>query len=167
MRYGAVQERQANEDLAVALSAYKDGRWREAAVDLREVAERWDGRGVALVAQFYAAQADLEAGDLEAAGSAFEALSAQGGAPAYLRQQALVGLGYIAAEGDDDAGAARRYADAVAVGGPYTGPALLGEARARLALGEVDAAKALYERFLGEFPESPERAAVEQEVAGL
>lgn len=166
-RYRVVQERQANEDLAAALSLYQDEQWSQAGLRLSEVAERWSGRGVSLVASFYAAQANLEAGDSAGARTTFESLSTRNDVPAYLRQQALLGLGFIATEASDDAAAAGHYAAAAALAGPYTGVALLGEARARIALGENEQAKALFERFLAEFPTSAERAAVEAQLAGL
>jgi len=166
-RYQKTQVRQANEDLAAALMLYKDEQWGEAATRLREVADRWGDIGVALTSRFYAAQADLEAGNLDGAREAFEQLSTKSGVPTYLRQQALFGLGFIAAQGGDDAVAATKYAEATAVGGPYTAAALLGEGRARVALGETDKAKEIYRRYLSDFPNSPERTAVEGLLAGL
>lgn len=166
-RYRVVQERQANEDLAAALSLFREERWPEAGRKMREVAERWSNRGVASVASFYAAQASLEAGDHGAAKQAFTELTERRDLPKYLRQQAYVGLGFVAAESGDDGDAAAQYAQAVGIGGPYTAVAMLGEARARLALGERDRAKALYEQFLQDFPASPERTTVEGVLAGL
>jgi len=166
--YRKANVRQANAELAVALTAFEGERWEEAATGMREVAQRWSGAGgVTHVALLYAAQADIHAGKLDAAKATLEEVVAASGLPKYLKQQATYNLGFILEEQGDTAAAAERYAATTAVDGPYTSPALLAEARVRAALGEIDQAKALYRRHLDEFPESPERATAESRLAAL
>lgn len=165
--YGGASTRQANEDLAKAFSSLQAEEYAAAATQFSEVSSRWGATSeVGLVARLYAAQAELRAGNSDTAATTLTALLNEA-LPEYLRQQVLIGLGVVAEEKADKAAAAAHFKDAVALEGPYRGVALMGEARNRAGLGEKDAAKALYQRFLNEFPESGEKPAAEAALAGL
>ncbi len=148
--------RQANEDLTHALAQYRDGHYPEAATQLSDVANRWQSTSAGRIASLYAANADLKADNFETATVVLQDVLGKENWPPYLRQQGLVLLGYALERKGDAANAASRYAEASALDGPYTGPALLGEARCREQLGEKDRARDLYQRFTHDFPDAPE-----------
>jgi tetratricopeptide (TPR) repeat protein len=148
--------RQANEDLSHALADFHDGRYAQAATQLADVASRWQSTSAGRIAALYAANADLNANDFETATVLLqEALSAHDW-PSYLKQEALVDLGYALEQKGDATGAADRYAQAAALEGPYTAQALLGEARCREQTGEKDKARQLYQQLQRDFPQSTE-----------
>ena len=163
--YREANLRQANADLAAALTTMQEERWVEAARQMEEVAERWGG-GVGDTARLYAAQAQLKTGNLDGAAATLEAALASS-LPGYLRQQALFNLGFVAEQKGDAKAAAERYAEASAAGGPFTGPALLAEARLRLDLGDAESAKGLYRRYLEEFPEAADRTTIEARLGEI
>ncbi len=164
--YLGTSSSQANEDFAKAFSALQGEEYAAAATQFGEVAARWSSNDVGLLSRLYAAQADLRAGNVDAAGATLQQLE-QESLPDYLRQQVRIGLAVVAEEKADLQAAARQYEAAVGIEGPYLGVALLGEARARQALGEKDAARALYQRFVDEFPESSEKSEAEAALANL
>ena len=167
MSYQQANLRQANAELADALSVLQAERWQEAAEQLQGVAGRWSGSAVAPIARIYAAQADLEAGNLDAARATFEQVSGDTRLPRYLRQQAAYGLATIAERSGDTAAALERFVEAIDIGGPYSGPAILVAARGYAQAGEAETAADLFRRFLDEFPDSPERSSVENELSAL
>lgn len=164
--YREANERQANADLAAALTTMQEERWVEAARTLQDVADRWGG-GVGAAALLYAAQANVEAGQLDAAKATLESALGESSLPAYLRQQALYNLAFIAEQQGDAKAAAGRYGEAAKATGPFTGPALLAEARLRIDLGESDAAKELYRRYLDEFPDATDRTTIEARLSEI
>jgi outer membrane protein assembly factor BamD (BamD/ComL family) len=160
--------RQANEDLAQALAGLRAGRNSEAATQLTDVGTRWQSTTPGRIAMLYAAAANLKVDNLDAAAAGLQDLvSAAADWPPYLRQHALVTLGYILEKKGDVAGAATRYNDAASLEGPYTEMAILGEASCRERLGQKDEARKLYERFTREFPQAPDSELVNDKVAAL
>jgi tetratricopeptide (TPR) repeat protein len=148
------RDRQANEDLSLALGAFRAGNYSAAATQLADVASRWHSTPSGRIATLYAASADLKANNFDSAALLLQdALDARQW-PIYLQQQALVSLAFALERKGDTAKAAARYAEAAALQGPYTADAILGEARCREALGEGDAARKLYQRFVREFPQA-------------
>lgn len=164
--YREANERQANAELAAALNAFDSGEWPEAASRLREVADRWGG-SIAAVARVFAARADIESGDLDGAAATLEKALETGLPASYLRQQALYNLAFVSESRGDAEAAADRYAEASALSGPYTGPAILAEARLREKSGAADRAKELYRRYLGENPDAPDSAEIEKRIGEL
>jgi tetratricopeptide (TPR) repeat protein len=148
--------RQANEDLSHALVDFQDGRYAQAATQLADVASRWQSTSAGRIAGLYAANAHLKADDFEKATVLLQDVLSGGDWPPYLRQQALGDLGYALEHKGDAAGAAQRYAEALALQGPYTAQALLGEARCRDQMGEKDKARQLYEQLHRDFPQVAE-----------
>ena len=77
---------------------------------------------------------------------------------AILAASVLAGLVCFAAiRGQQWADAADKYRDAAAIAGPYTGEAIVGEARAREHAGDVEKARALYRQAYEQFPDLPGR----------
>ncbi len=158
LAYNAARAREANAELGRAMSTLAAGNFAEAARDLTQVADRWHGSPVSPIAQLLAANSDLRAGELEAAIAAFEKLEPRSGElPPYLRQQLLFAWG-AALEGKGQwQQAAAKYAAAGELSGPYTGDAVLGEARAWQQAGEEGRARHLYRKAYDQFPQLPER----------
>jgi tetratricopeptide (TPR) repeat protein len=148
--------RQANQDLSHALADFQDGRYAQAATQLADVATRWQSTSAGRIAALYAANADLNADNFDKATVLLQDVLSGHEWPPYLRQQALADLGYAFERKGDAAGAAERYAEAVALEGPYTAQALLGEARCREQMGEKDKARELYEQLHRDFPQVAE-----------
>lgn len=159
--------RQANEELGVALGALREGKYAEAARQFGEVASQWASTGPGLVAHLYAAGAQLQAGNPGAVPALVEPVLKKGGLPSYLRQQALVTLAFALEQQGDLAKAATRYREAAAEDGPFTGEALLGEARCREKLGEAATARELYQRYVREFPGAPDVARISARAEAL
>jgi len=159
--------RQANDDLTQALVALRAGHNSEAAAQLMDVANRWQSSNPGRIARLYAAQADLKADNFDAAASALQDLVSSADLPPYMRQDALVTLGFALDRKADLAGAAARYSEAASLEGPYTQMAILGEASCRERLGQKDEARKLYERYAREFPQTADSEAVNGKIAAL
>lgn len=152
----AARVRQANQDLGHALADFRDDHYAQAASELAEVASRWQSTAAGRIAGLYAANADLNADNLESATVLLNDLVSTHGWPSYLQQQALMDLGYALEHKGDSAGAAGHYGEAGSVDGPYTAAALLGEARCRERAGESDKAREIYQRLVRDFAGGPE-----------
>jgi outer membrane protein assembly factor BamD (BamD/ComL family) len=159
--------RQANEDLSGALAEFRNAHYGEAATQLSEVADRWQATNAGRIAGLYAGSANLKADNFDRATTLLQNVVNAPDWPSYLRQEALLDLGYAFESKNDLQNAAARFSEASALEGPYVAMAVLGEARCREAAGEKDKARALYERFTREFPQAPEVEFIEAKVAGL
>jgi predicted negative regulator of RcsB-dependent stress response len=159
--------RQANEDLAQALGRFESGHYADAANQLASVAERWQSTPIGRIAALYAAQAEVNANNVDAASTRLREVVAGAEPASYLHQEALADLAFVLESKGDLAAAADQYAQAAAVEGPYTATALLGEARCREQAGEKDKARTLYERFAQEFAQAPEIEVVQEKIAAL
>ena len=148
--------RQANEDLGSALALLRTGKYADAATQLTEVATRWQTTGPGQIARLYAASASVKAGKFDEAAKLLGDAGEGGGITPYLRQQALVTLGFALEQKGDTAGAATRYQEAAGLEGPFTADAILGAARCRERLGDSAAARDLYQRYAREFPTAPD-----------
>ena len=158
--YRGSRERDANADLARALTKLGSND-AAAATELIAVANRWEGTGVAPVAALLGANAAISAGDSDQAIGELTRLQGQTAAlPSYLQQQLLLAWG-SALEGKQQwLDAAAKYKEAAALSGPYTGDAVLGEARTRELGGEADRARELYRQAYDQFPDLPDRELV-------
>ena len=159
--------RQANEDLAQALTGFQAARYADAASQLAGVADRWQSTPIGHIASLYAAEAEAKANNVDAASTRLRDIVAAGQPSSYLRQQALVALGAVLERKGDVAAAAEQYAQAIKAEGPYTATAILGEARCREQAGEKDKARTLYERFAQEFSQAPEIEIVQAKISAL
>jgi predicted negative regulator of RcsB-dependent stress response len=154
--YRSAQHRDANADLARAMAPLEANKFAEAATALTEVSTRWQGSQVAPLASLLAANSALLAGQADQAIAALNALDASG-LPVYLQQQRLLVLGAALENKQQWADAATKYKDAAALSGPYTGDAIVGEARAQEHAGDAARAKELYRQAYDQFPELPGR----------
>jgi tetratricopeptide (TPR) repeat protein len=159
--------RQANEDLAHALVDFRAERYAQAATQLADVATRWQPTDAGRLAALYAANANLNADNIESATLLLQDVLKARPGPLYIQQEALLDLGFALERKGDAAAAASRYSEAAALDGPYKATALFGEARCREQAGERDRARELYEQFAREFPEAPEKDIVAAKVAQL
>ncbi|MFI5397326.1 MAG: tol-pal system YbgF family protein [Candidatus Binatia bacterium] len=148
--------RQANEDLGRALADFYAGNYTQAATQLNDVASRWQSTAAGRVAALYAANADLKSGNLENAVVVLQEFLGSQDWPSYLRQEALVALGFAFERKADMVNAAARYQEAGGLDGPYKAAAVLGEGRCREQMGEKDKARELYQRFTHDFPDASE-----------
>lgn len=160
----SARKRQANADLGHALAEFQSGQYANAATQLAEVANRWQGTETGRLAALYAANADLKSGNPDGAKALLEPLASRSDWPSYLRQEVLFDFGIALERKGDTANAARRYEEASALEGPYAAPALLAEARCREQLGEKDKATALYQRYARDFPDGAEADMVTAKV---
>ncbi len=159
--------RQANEDLGHALADFRDGHYAQAGSQLAEVANRWQSTAAGRIASLYAANANLNADNFESATVLLQEVLNSHDWPSYLRQQALLDLGYALEHKGDTANAAARYEEAAGLDGPYTAPALLGAARCHEQAGEKDKARDLYQRFQRDFPDAAEAEIVAAKLEQL
>jgi hypothetical protein len=162
--YRGSRERDANADLARALAKLGSND-AAAATELIAVSNRWDGTGVAPVAALLGANAAISAGDSDQAIGELTRLQGQSASlPPYLQQQILVAWG-SALEGKKQwLDAAAKYKEAAALSGPYTGDAVLGEARTRELGGEGDRARELYRQAYDQFPDLPDRELIATKI---
>ncbi|MEO8603826.1 MAG: tetratricopeptide repeat protein [bacterium] len=154
--YRAAQRRDANADLARALSKYDSSDFPAAATQLEEVSTRWSGTQVAALASLLAANSALRAGEADKALTALGALQSSS-LPVFLQQQQLVAWGAALSIKEQWADAAAKFKDAAALSGPYTAEAIVGQARAQEKAGDPAKAKELYRQAYEQFPEMPGR----------
>jgi len=113
---------------------------------------------VAPVAALLGANAAIRGGDPDKAIDALTRLQATAATlPIYMQQELLLAWATALESKQQWLDAAAKYKDAAAVSGPYTGAAVLGEARAREKGGEVDRARELYRQAYEQFPDLPDR----------
>ena len=165
--YNSQQEaqlRQSNNALSVAMAAFRDGNFADAAKSFAEVADQWQGSGIAPLAAVGAASAYLRSGDTD---GAIDAATKIGTAslPPYVAQQRTMILANALAQKQDWSGAAAKFAEAASMDGPYTADALLGEARARAKNGEQERADEVYRQLIREYPERPDLKMLEARVS--
>jgi len=163
----AAQLRQANDEFAQGLAAYRANRFGDAVTQLTEVATRWHATPVGSMARIYLGLAEIQNDNIDGAVAALQQVLGAPELPSYLRQQAAQDVGVGLERKGDAKAAAQQYAAAAAMDGPYRAWALLAEARLREQLGERAEARALYERFVAEFPDAPERELASAKLATL
>lgn len=156
--YRAAQRRDANADLARGLAKLSSSDFAAATTDLTAVSERWSGTRVGPIAALLAADAALREGQVDQALSLLGGLqSASGSLPSYLQQQILVVWGTALESKQQWAEAAAKYKDAAAIAGPYTGYAVVGQARTLEQAGDAEKARELYRQAYEQFPDIPGR----------
>lgn len=162
--YRAAQLRDANADLAGALAKLDSADYAGAATALSEVSTRWSNTQVGPVAALLAANSALRAAEVDRAIAALGAVDAAA-LPDYLQQQRLLAWGAALEAKQQWDEAAARYRDAAALSGPYTGDAVVGEARTLEQAGQKDKAKELYRKAYDQFPELPGREMLSAKVS--
>jgi predicted negative regulator of RcsB-dependent stress response len=144
-----------------------DKKYAEAATAFQQVADGYSSTTYARLAQLEAANALLLAEKPAEAAAAYQKVLDAGPPTDYLRQLALVRLGQAEEQNDKATEAARAYASAAEMTGPYAEEALVGQARIAEASGDSKSAVDLYARFLEKYPESDRRALVTSRLASL
>jgi predicted negative regulator of RcsB-dependent stress response len=156
--YRGARDRDANADLARAMTKLDAKDYAGATSALTDVASRWEGTGVAPLAALLAANAAIDGGDADKAITQLASLQAQSATlPGYLQQQVLIAWGAALENKQQWLDAAEKYKAAGAVSGPYTVDAILGEARTRELGGQGDRARELYKQVFEQFPDLPDR----------
>lgn len=159
--FRSARMREANIELARAMGTLRASNLAAAKTELQGVAKRWESTPIAQLASVLAVNTEVRAGDADAAIAAIEPLVAPSNdLPPYLRQQLLATWGAALIAKGSWKEAAEKYAAAGQIDGPYTGDALLGEARAREKAGETDRAKELYRKLYEQFPDQPQREVI-------
>ncbi|MFN8643685.1 MAG: hypothetical protein U0802_19245 [Candidatus Binatia bacterium] len=154
--YRSAQRRDANADLAQAMAKLSASDYAAATAQLTAVSERWSGTAVGPLATVLAADSALRQGEIDKSLSILGGLSTAS-LPPFLAQQALVVWGSALEAKQQWADAAAKYKDASGIAGPYTGYAVVGEARSREMAGEKDRARELYRQAYEQFPDMPGR----------
>lgn len=144
-----------------------DKKYPEAATAFQQISDGYTSTGYAALAQLEAANALLMAEKPAEAAPAYQKFLDVGPPTDYLRQVALVRLGHAEEQNGKPAEAARAYASAAEMIGPYAEEALAGQARVAEATGDAKTATDLYVRFLEKYPESDRRTLVASRLASL
>lgn len=161
-RFRAARTLEANEDLSRALDAIRSEDMAAATSALSQVADRWRGSVQGQIAAGLKPSTELRSGNRDAVVTdAAAALQSTPDLPAYLHQQVRLAWAVALEDKDQWKEAADKYAEAAAGSGPYRAVAMLGEARAREQLGEKDRAGELYQKYIEEFPDVPDREIIE------
>ena len=163
--YRGARVRDANADLARALNKLNGNDYTGAATELIDVSNRWEGTGVAPLAALLGASAAVRAGDADKAIAQLTQLQSNAATlPPYLQQQILFTWGAALESKQQWLEAAAKYKEAAALSGPYTGDAVLGEARTRELGGEGDRARELYRQAYDQFPDLPDRDLIASKI---
>lgn len=156
--YRSAERRDANADLARALTKVSNNDFPGATTELTTVSERWAGTSIAPLATLLAANSALRAGEPDKAITALGSLQPTSASlPSYLQQQIVLTWAAALESKQQWTDAADKYRDAAAIAGPYTGEAIVGEARAREHAGDAEKARALYRQAYEQFPDLPGR----------
>jgi tetratricopeptide (TPR) repeat protein len=160
--FRSARAREANDDLGRALLAIRNNDMATATSALKEVADRWSGSVQGQIAAGLKPSAELRSGSRDTVAADVQAaLQSTPDLPPYLHQQMRLAWAVALADQKQWKEAAEKYAEAAAGSGPYRSLAVLGEARAREQLGEKERAKELYQKYVEEFPDVPDRDMIE------
>jgi outer membrane protein assembly factor BamD (BamD/ComL family) len=157
---------QASAEMARAVKDLDSDHYAEAEKQFSAIAEHWSSTAPGRLAPLYAAKAAIKANNSAAALTSLQHLQSSK-LPAYLEQQVPLLTGFAEESAGNVEEAAKSFERAAALNGPYTGAAILQEARARERLGQKEQARKLYERFLQEFPQAAEVDVVKDRLAAL
>lgn len=163
----ARQEDHAAKAYAQAHALLDDRRYPEAATAFQEVVNGYGSTGYGVLAQLQAANALLLADRPGEATLAYQRFLDAGAPTDYLRQLALVRLGFAQEKNGKPGEAQAAYASAAEIAAPFAEEALLGQARVVEQNGDAAKAKDLYGRFLEKYPTSERRAIVTARVVAL
>ena len=144
-----------------------DKKYADAATAFQQVADTYSSTSYAALSQLDAANALLLADRAAEAATAYQKFLDAGPPTDYLRQVALVRLGHAQEQDGKPADAARTFASAAELAGPYAEEALAGQARTAEVSGDQAAAKDLYARFLEKYPQSDRRPLVTSRLVAL
>ncbi|GIW39845.1 MAG: hypothetical protein KatS3mg076_0422 [Candidatus Binatia bacterium] len=161
-----VQRERENAVLARAVSLHEAKKYGEARSALEGFRSEFGDSRLRALAALYLGRVLLETGDAAGARSVLEE-AASGLEEAYLRQGALVALGYAEEALGDHASAAQHFFEASELPGGEAAVALLGAGRNFELAGRKERALEAYREFLARYGNLPERKFVEERVAWL
>lgn len=163
--FRSARVREANQDLGQAMLALQGEDLGQAASQLSEVARRWNETKAGGLAGLLAAHAELRRGNYDSALVLIERLwEPAHDFPPYIRQQILLSWG-AALEGKGELeAAAEKYGRSAGLSGPYSGPAILAQARVREKAGATEQARELYRKYLEDFPDFPDQELVQAKL---
>jgi predicted negative regulator of RcsB-dependent stress response len=163
----ASRQASAAQAYATAHVLLDDKKYPDAATAFQQVADAYSSTSYAPLAQLQAANALLLAGRASEAAAAYQKYIDLGPKTDYLRQLALVRLGYAQEQSGQLQDAGRSFASAAEQPGPYAEEALAGQARTSEAAGDQATAKDLYTKFLQKYPQSDRRALATSRLVAL
>lgn len=164
--YTSRQNRLAARAYARALGLFHEQKYREAIGPLTQLSESGPSmyRRLALL---YLGNSHLALGEPKTAAAAFERLAHGAPRPDYLHQLALLSLAHSYEKSGNAKEAAKSYAAAGKVSGPFKDQAILGEARAHAQAGDLRAALEAYRTYLVAFPGAERGAEISVRVQEL
>ena len=147
-RYRVTQNEAAAREFRQAHETFEAGELPEAATAFALVAEEYPRSPFGRLARLYQGHALARQNEGTTAAEAYEAYLGRDPEPAYLRQEALAGLGHAHEASGDLPQALAAYRRASELDGPYRTETLLGAARLEEAQGDRAAAEAIYRDLL-------------------
>lgn len=163
MLYRGYRQNQGLAALHEGIRLLHDGKAGEAVPQLEQAGHALPRGEARLLALFFLAQARAAQQQKDAENKVYEALIAEAGKEHYLEQFALMQLGRDAEQKQEFSRARQFYEQAAAMSGPQQGLALLAAARVRQRLGQDEAAREAYAKFLADRPDSPLADIVQQQ----
>jgi tetratricopeptide (TPR) repeat protein len=151
-RARATRDERAGVGFRAAYRTFQSAKYADAAAAFASVAAEYPQAPYGRLATLYRGHALARQGDAAGAASAYGEYLASSPPTAYLRQEALAGLGHAREASAAAAGAVEAYSDAGALDGPFKTDALLGAARLHEAAGRQDVAREIYGRLMGADP---------------
>jgi predicted negative regulator of RcsB-dependent stress response len=163
----ASQESSAARAYREAHALLDDKKYPDAATAFNQVAESYGSTNYALLARLQSANANLLAGQADAAATGYQRFLDAGPPTTDLRQLALTRLGNAKEQAEKVEEAERAYASAAEISGPFSEEALIGAARTAEQHGDTAKAGERYEQFLAQHPASDQRRLVSARLVAL
>jgi tetratricopeptide (TPR) repeat protein len=163
-RARAARNEAAATDFRAAHELFQASKWPEAATAFDDVTIKYPSAPFGRLARLYRGHALARGGDAAAAANAYTDYVASEPDAAYLRQEALAGLGRAKEGVGDTAGALDAYTQASELDGPYRTDAMLGAARMHERAGAADKARDIYVKLQAENPQGDLRALLASKV---
>jgi len=157
-RWRASERASAAADFRRAHALFDNKKYDEATTAFNQLIVDYSRTPAGGLGRLYRAHAIARGGDAEEAATAYGEYLATSPESPYLRQEALVGLGYAKEATGDAAGAIDAYSQAAAIDGPFQQDASLAEARLHEAAGDAKRAQEIYTRVLETLPDGDLRA---------
>lgn len=164
--YRGRQTHLAAKGYSAALSLFQEGRYREATEVFSQVSKSGSST-YSRVASLYLANIYLAQDQPQKALPVLQELARKKIEPEYLRQLALLTLGYADEKSGKYKEASTSFAAATRLSGPFRADAMLGNARANLSAGQGKEALSIYRDYLTAFPGAERSAEVSLQVEEL
>ena len=165
--FGQWRSSQATQAAVAFDSAYhslESGKFAAAAQGFGVLVDNYPSTATGRLARLYRAHALLRQDQASAAAAAYDEYLNTGPPTAYLRQEALCGLGHAKEAAGDSGGALDAYRQASEIDGPFQRDALLGIARLQEAAGRTAEAREVYARLLKDTSDPEQRALISSKL---